>query len=334
MKKVLIFILFLSIFCLSSCSKSKEITKTIYIFDTTVNINLYEGNSDNLNDIVDMLYSLHKLTDQYNSYTGITNIHSINESIKAGTRSFDLDDDLKELLVLPERFDQVNAYMNVEYSKYILLGIGELTNLWKTTINTKVLPDAAKLQEIKEDIENGYYDYDVDCQASKLTLSENTKVQFDLGSIVKGYASSKVRKYLDDNNITKYLIDFGQSTILLGEKNNNKGFNVLVNGTAYIIKDVKNSFLGTASILERNVTINNKVYHHIINPLTCYPTETYDSVVVRFEKGYMDYTDLLSTYLMINPDGASDVLKAYGVQHNVHIYFFKDGGLVKEVGEV
>ena len=342
MKKLLIILLFLASLSLFGCSKNKGFTKTIYVFDTTVTINLYEGKEANLNDIVDILNRLHKLTDAYHPYEGITNIYSINEAIKNGVTSFNIDYDLACLLKYPEeatsKLDLVDDELvldRFEYDKRIMLGAGELTNLWKKAISEKALPEEDVINRIVNDINEGKYKYSCDGYI-KLTVDEGSKVSFDLGSIVKGYAASKVGQYLINNEIKKFMIDLGQSTILLGEKANGKGFNVAVNGTNYVLKNLKNCSIGTASILEQKVEIDGKIYHHIIDPLTGYPTNTYDTVVVTWNYYTNDKSDLLATYLMIDPEAVEEIIHREARRRCVggefcHFYFFKDGKIIKEL---
>ena len=333
MKKVLIFILFLSFFSVFGCSKNKGFTKTIFVFDTTVTINLYEGNEANVDDIVDILNYYHKLTDAYHTYDGLTNVKSINDSIKSGQTEIDIEisNDLASILRVPKDVDAF-FHNNIKTSDVVMLGIGELTNIWKDAIKNKELPNEDTITQIVQDINGGKYNYEVTTSATKsiITVEENSKVQFDLGAIIKGYVATIVHNYLVEKDIKKYMIDLGQSTILVGEKENGKGFNVLVSGTNYILKNVKNCFIGTASILEQKTIINGKTYHHIIDPSTGYPTDTYDTVVVVTPMHNFDKTDLLSTFLMINPNALS-FFDGANLDYDYHIHFFKDGKLVNGV---
>ena len=330
MKKILIFILLLASFSLFGCSKSSHFTKTIYVFDTTVTINLYEGNESNLDDIIDILNYYNKLTDAYHTYDGITNIKSINDSIKRGSTEIELEisNDLASILNIPKDIDAF-FHNALKTNETIMLGIGGLTNIWKDAISKKELPNEDTITQIVQDIIDGKYNYEITTSATRhiLTVSEDSKVEFDLGAITKGYVATIIHNYLVEKDIKKYMIDLGQSTILVGEKENGKGFNVLVNGTNYVLKDVKNSFIGTASILEQKTIINDKTYHHIIDPATGYPTDTYDTVVVATPMLNYDKTDLLSTYLMINPD-AINLFNGANLDYDYHIHFFKDGKLV------
>jgi len=331
MKKVLIFILFLASFSLFGCTKSKGFTKTIFVFDTTVTINLYEGEQSNLDDIVDILNYYHKLTDAYHTYDGLTNVKSINDSIKSGQTEIEISNDLASILRVPKDVDAF-FHNNIKTSDVVMLGIGELTNIWKDAIKNKELPNEDTITQIVQDINDGKYNYEVTTSATKsvIAVEDNSKVQFDLGAITKGYVATIVHNYLVEKDIKKYMIDLGQSTILVGEKENGKGFNVLVSGTNYVLKNVKNSFIGTASILEQKTTINGKTYHHIIDPSAGYPTDTYDTVVVVTPMFNYDKTDLLSTFLMINPNALS-FFDGTNLDYDYHIHFFKDGKLVNGV---
>ena len=330
MKKILIFILFLSLFTLFGCSKNQGFTKTIYVFDTTVTINLYEGNESNLDDIVDILNYYNKLTDAYHTYDGTTNVKSINDNIKSGSTEIELEvsNGLASILNIPKDIDAF-FHNALKIDETIMLGIGGLTNIWKDAISKKELPNENIITQTIQDIKDGKYNYEITTSATRhiITVGEDSKVEFDLGSIAKGYASTIIHNYLVENNIKKYMIDLGQSTILVGEKEKGKGFNVLVNGTNYVLKDVKNSFIGTASIIEQKTIINGKTYHHIIDPKTGYPTETYDTVVVVTPMLNYDKTDLLATFLMINPDAIS-IFEGANLDYSYHIHFFKNGKLV------
>ena len=328
MKKILTFMLFISLFSLFGCSKNKGFTKTIYVFDTTVTINLYEGEESNLDDIIDILNYYHKLTDAYHTYDGITNVKKVNDEIKSGQTDLVISKDLASVLDIPIGIVNIlGSFLQID--KSIMLGIGDLTNLWKEAISKMQLPNEDTINQVVQDIKDGKYNYTVSVNQNYglLKVDENSKVQFDLGAITKGYVSTIIHNYLVENNIKKYMIDLGQSTILVGEKENGKGFNILVNGTNYVLKDVKNSFIGTASILEQKTIINGKTYHHIIDPTTGYPTDTYDTVVVVTPMLNYDKTDLLSTFLMINPDAAS-FFDGANLDNPYHIHFFKDGKLV------
>lgn len=316
MKKILIIIIFTFCFVIFGCTKKQEFSKTIRAFDADISVYLYEGDSSNLEDIINIYNDINKLTTAYQEYSGVLNICSINKQIKNGVLSFDISKELYEMLSMP----------GDDISSYICFSAGKLTNYWKDVISKKSEIDADKINQLKQEIADGKCLYTVTENPYKLTI-QGSECQFDLGSIAKGYATKLVKEYLDANNISKYMIDCGTSCILLGKKYNGSSFNV---GVMYIddfvIKNVKNTSVATASILERKIEINDSIYHHIIDLTTGYPANTYDTICLV--GGDPAILDMLSTYLMIVPNQANEVIEKYNINH---CYMFKDGKLVNEV---
>ena len=135
--------------------------------------------------------------------------------------------------------------------------------------------------------------------SSSLTfLEENTvkkvgSAEIDLGAVAKGYSLDKVKQYLDSKNYTKYLIDAGSSSLLLGEKNGGKSFKLKISNLddAYLM--LKNCFVSTSSYDRQAVEIDGVNYSHIINPKTGSAINENDAVIVISNKGYLG--DILST---------------------------------------
>ena len=158
MKKILTFMLFISLFSLFGCSKNKGFTKTIYVFDTTVTINLYEGEESNLDDIIDILNYYHKLTDAYHTYDGITNVKKVNDEIKSGQTDLVISKDLASVLDIPIGIVNIlGSFLQID--KSIMLGIGDLTNLWKEAISKMQLPNEDTINQVVQDIKDGKYNY-------------------------------------------------------------------------------------------------------------------------------------------------------------------------------
>ena len=314
-KKGLILGLFLLCLTFFGCAKKQGFTNTIFAFDTNINVTLFEGKEENLNDICEIYFRISKLADAYKEYKDLQNICAINKAIKNNELEFIIGIDLYNML-----------NVDLELRNALNPASGALTTLWKETINSKTLPPSSEIEGLVLAIKNNELDYSLTKEDNNYKLNVNTNlVQFDLGAIAKGYATALVKKYLTDNSITKYMIDCGRSTILLGTKDDSTAYNVGVDNTNnFVIRDVKGKCIGSASILERNVVIDGVKYHHIIDLSTGYPTDNYDTVVLIGDNPLM--LDILSTYLMIKPDEAESIINKYNVDS---YYMFKDGELVK-----
>jgi thiamine biosynthesis lipoprotein len=104
-----------------------------------------------------------------------------------------------------------------------------------------------------------------------------------LVGISKGYATAKAKEYLESEGISSYYIDAGHSSIALGSKNGdylNVGLSKpYSNGYICKIKE-KNLVISCSSPQNQYIKIDNNYYHHLLNPFTGYPSNTFDSVFV------------------------------------------------------
>ena len=98
-----------------------------------------------------------------------------------------------------------------------------------------------------------------------------------------------------------YLLNAGNSSILLGEKNNNDGYftvgiNEKILPNSYL--KLKGCFVSTSSIAEQGVKIGDKTYSHIIDPTSGSALNKQEAVIVISSSGYKG--DALSTSLVNN----------------------------------
>ena len=131
------------------------------------------------------------------------------------------------------------------------------------------------------------------------TISIDGEGEIDLGAIGKGYALKKVREYLLRQRIRTYLINAGNSSIIVGEKKGSNDYRIGVREVDNLVLSKKHKAIGTSSLLEQNVTINGELYHHIVNPFTGKNDHYYDTVVVVGDDPL--YMDLYSTVLFMMP---------------------------------
>src|SRR5690554_2625872 len=118
-------------------------------------------------------------------------------------------------------------------------------------------------------------------------------MKIDLGSIVKGYATDKIKEYLLSKNIENAIIDVGGNIMTMGYNYYNDAPWTVRIKTPYITYDVTdpyydpnynlNYYVGTlyytditavtSGVYERYIVNEGKEYHHIINPSTGYPID-------------------------------------------------------------
>ncbi len=307
MKRISLLIIICFCLLLSGCSlkQEKEYKLNLYYMDTYIYVDFFCNNKEQaeaMKTSIDSIYeSYHKLSDRYNEYDDIINIYSIHNNDRKDDYLV-LDPKLYDLLEYSLEFQKMtNNRFNIE--------IGGIIDVWK------------KYRELGEGIPNVKELKTAD-KRNKLVLLGDNKIKnnhpnLDLGAISKGYATEKVGKYLEEQGITKYLINAG-GNVKVGLPNNKDYYRVGIqspnkDGSLVTIVKGKNISVVTSGSYERNYTYQGKTYSHIIDPSTLYPAEFMKSVTVITEDSAIG--DLLSTTLfLMNVDDGLEFIKNYNAE--------------------
>lgn len=319
-KLLIIIVISFILLVLVSCKKLQEKSGSVYAFSTFINITIASSGDVQkyYNDVVAIYEEYNKLCDNFKEYDGINNIYTINHS----DDYVEIDSKLKDLLVLAlGAKNDTLGYFNPL--------IGNISSLYKKLLDTEDVNDIPSDEVLQIEIEKMN-------NSNILFVDNKCKIEgdatIDLGAIAKGYATQKVKEYLVSNNIKHYLIDAGSSSIILGEKQDSKYYRVGIKNVDNLVIQTKNKSVGTSSIFEQCVEINDNVYHHIINPKTGYPTNSFDIVVVIGDD--VGLLDVLSTAFMAMPllDIESLVKKYNDEGIKLDSYIYKNNELIYKSG--
>lgn len=273
-------LILLTIVPLSSCG-GNVLNRNIYAFDTMNSIHLYEGEEKDLDELEKIIVNYDKLCDNYNS-RDVNNVYTINNTHE----DVSISEDLYKLLQLSDTLTNEIEYFNIY--------CGKLAKIWKEALKTSQIPAESVISEQLEIIKN-----------TKLLFKENNIVQrvgdgeIDLGAISKGYVTCRLFDYFNSCSLKNYLVSLGDSSILLGDNGiyNHDLFDIGISTTGLSL-NLDNCFISTSGIEHQSVTIGDKTYSHIINPITGNAVPLYDLVLVIAKKGYMG--DVLSTVFMLS----------------------------------
>ena len=275
-----IFMSLLFTFCLVSCNNNNSYSmKTIYPFSTYLTMNFYNEPSADMDEITNIITEYDKLCDPYNAYDGINNLYSINNSsdfIKVDAKLYDL------LKFSDEMSTKTNGYFTPL--------IGNLSLTWKKAIESKTLPDEEVIKKELLEIESSSIEF-----KDGYLVKINGEANLDLGGITKGYVLGVLKEYLIEKNITKYLINAGNSSIILGNKNGGD-FKIGINNLEASFK-AKETAIGTSSVDEQFFIVNDITYSHIINPFTGSAISKHETVIVLNEDATL--MDVYSTVFMM-----------------------------------
>ncbi len=303
MKRFLVFIALLFLF--SSCSADVEGEKqkfTAYYFDyfdTATTIVGYAESKEKFDavctDVCEQLYEYHRLYNIYNSYDGITNLHTVNRAsgaIEVDERIIDM------LLFAKETYYATDSKTNVAMGRVLSLWHDERTHGEKHPESAK-LPDMDKLKEasLHTDIEKLV----IDEENNTVTLLDG--IQLDVGAVAKGYAVEMVAKALEKEGISGYLLNVGGNVRAVGPRPDGTKWSVGIENPdktgeddAFLaIVGADNEAIVTSGSYQRYYYVDGKAYHHIIDPDTLMPGENFRSVTVLAQGS--DIGDALSTAL-------------------------------------
>ena len=261
---------------LVSCSVNKEIRRTSFYFDTYTESRLYEGKESNLDDIEKIFTKIDKLTDNYNA-RDLNNVYKVNNT----NDNVEIEPELYEVLKLSFS----NDLSSLNYFNPLC---GSLSKKWKESLKNKQVLDQSTIDAELLKMQNTHLEF-----VNETTVKRFGDAEIDLGAVAKGFALDKIKEYLDQQDFTKYLIDAGSSSLLLGEKKNNKNFKIKIENLDNDYIHAKNCFISTSSSSRQKVEIDGKIYSHIINPITGSAINLHDAVIIVSDKGYLG--DILST---------------------------------------
>ena len=282
--------------------QSNEIT--IDAFDTTGTITIY--GVTNSKDADDYFYSMETLIMAYNDCFSKTDpaseIYEINhrttDSVLVHAETATLFGLAKDL------YDWSNGKFDIS--------AGTLIDLWDVK-NRKTLPTESEIKEAMEHTHN--FDYKIekvdnpsDGKTHKITFHGDKLTKYDLGGLIKGYCSDELKRMLSTNDaISACIINLGGNVLVTGNLSGriDGAFNIgiykpFTKGEIVDKIAVKNKHVITSGNYQRYFKIDgdDRVYHHIIDPTTGYPTNNgLDSVTIISDNGLLG--DYLSTACML-----------------------------------
>ena len=318
MKRAICGILILSL-VLCGCSgeavaqpEKKQYTATfLTLFDTVTSI---VGRSDSeeafrqaAQAIHDELLEYHRLFDIYNDYAGLNNLKTVNDN--AGIAPVTVDERIIDLLLdCREYYELTDGRVNVL--------LGSVLYLWHVARNDSIndplnayLPDGAALLEA-----SGHTDISclvIDEEASTVYITDPA-ARLDVGAVAKGWSVQRVC----ESAPTGLLVSVGGNVCATGPKDDK--------GTPWVVAvqdpDGGDSYLHTLNVAEgsvvtsgdyqRNFAVDGKLYHHIIDPDTRYPSAYWRSVTILC--GDSGLADALSTALFLLPQEEGQALRRSG----------------------
>lgn len=347
MKKIIAIMLTLvtvavQLLCFSSCDneplKTKYNANYFNYFDTVTVITGYTETKEEFDEICveieRLLKEYHQLFTIYNRYDGLNNLVTIND-VKDGQHNVvKVDKKLIDMLLFAkDMYNKTNGNVNI--------AMGSVLKIWHNYRNNGIdepwnaqLPKMEKLQEAAKhtDINNLIID-----EENSTVFISDPEMLLDVGAIAKGYAVERVAEYLEENDITSFIINVGGNVRTVGLNGENEPFKVGIENPdtedeekRYIeyIK-IENKTVVTSGCYQRFYTVNGINYHHIIDPETLMPGENFMSVSIIGDDSGLGDALSTSLFLMDIDEGKKLVKSIEGVEA---MWVLPDGEIVYSDG--
>ena len=319
MKKLICLILsaVLAVGLLCSCDRNVyPLSSTQIMMDTVVTVTIYDGDDDVLTGAMQLCKKYENLLSK--TLQG-SDVYKINH---ANGQPVTVDDDTAELLRIALEIAQKS---DGAFDPTVLT----LVELWDVN-NATTAPNDADIQAALTSV--GYQSILLD--GNVVTAKNGAKL--DLGGIAKGFIADKVTAYLKENGIKSAIVNLGGNTVLVGQKNGGD-FSVGVQKpfgkqdelcTTVMLHDKTAVTSGT---YQRYFEQNGRIYHHIINPKTGYPTDNGLNAVTVVTNSSAVADGLSTACLILGIEKGKALAKQYGAEL---IFVDKDGKLTVTDGLV
>lgn len=262
---ILLLLSFIIILTFCGCANTKEpISISTTYFNTFITITIYDSDDTSLLDqCVDYLEYYDKL---FSLTRKDSELYQLNSSYLPN-EPISVSEELGFLLQKGMEYTQ-----NSEGAFSICLS--PLTTLWNFTASSPVLPTKEQLEAALENISYKDFSYQ-----SSTAVFKREGMGIDLGSISKGYIADKLKEFLLSRGVESALINLGGNILCIGNKPDGSNFTIGIkepfsDGSQLLgTLSIKDKSVVSSGIYERCFTLNDKLYHHLLDTKTGYPIE-------------------------------------------------------------
>lgn len=279
----------------NATQKTRYSKQYLDYFDTVSLVVGYEENEEDFNKVCDFVEAeldrYNKLYDIYHKYEGITNIYNIN---REGTEApLAVDSDLIAMLKFAkEMYTFTEGMTNI--------AMGSVLSIWHDyreegiydPANAKIPP----MEDLRAAAEHCNIDDIVIDEENGTVFLADPKMSIDVGAVAKGYAVERIAQELIEMGICNYTLNIGGNIRTIGAKADGRGWVAGIQNPDIFSEDkfllkvaIADTALVTSGTYQRYYYVGDVKYHHIIDPETLMPKNTFDSVsIITPDSGVAD----------------------------------------------
>jgi len=200
------------------------------------------------------------------------------------------------------------------------VAIGPLVKLWGVATDHPKVPAQKEIDALLPFVER----HDIQIEGTKVFLKRSGMI-VDVGGIAKGFAADQAVAYLKTKGVTSAIVDIGGNVYVVGGKPDGKGGTKpwkigiqdpnLERGSVLGTVSATDISLVTSGTYERKFTDpkTGKVYHHILDPKTGWPSDNGLVSVTVVNKASID-CDGYAKVIVLGLKRGWEVLRAHGLE--------------------
>ena len=217
------------------------------------------------------------------------------------TSKINLNAGIKPIKVDKELFDLISRSLKVSQLSQGAFDISyaSLDKVWY--FNKKMLKIPSE-EEIKKSVSNVGFGNIILNQKNQTVFLKRKGMKIGFGAIGKGYAADMAQLILIKNNVKSGIINASGDLTAWGGKPSGEDWmvaivNPLNKDKIFSWLPIKNKAVVTSGNYEKFINFNGKLYSHIIDPRTGYPSEGILSVTIFAEQA--ELADALATSVFV-----------------------------------
>lgn len=303
-----IFLMFLFVGCGKSNTNegtqdTEYITKSDFLLNTDVTINLYDKQDETiLDECFDLISKYEKI---YSRTLETSELYALNNKTAAHSgNTYQISDEMSDLL------DKGLYYSKLSAGSFDI-SVEPLTSLWNFTTSTPSAPADADIQAALPFVNYKF----IHLNKNEITFDKD-ETGIDLGAIAKGYIADKVKDFLRSKGVNSAMINLGGNVLCVGEKPDGSPFHVGIQkpfadrNEIIGVMNINGLSVVSSGIYERSFTVDGKFYHHILDPKTGYPYDNNLVSVTIISKQSVDGDGLSTTCFALGLEKGLALIKS------------------------
>ena len=323
MKKIIPFLLIITIILITSCAPKKPWNEQQIVLGTTVSITIHDNGSykDYKGKVSEIFAEMMELHNIWANAGESSDLALLAEN--AGGKSQPINEYTFDLLAKGLRMEKLT-------DDAFNLKMGPVTELWGFCSDNPHLPDSSAISAALTLVDGGMY------FAGKNCLLGLPGMKLDVGGIGKGFAVDMAVEELKSCGVKSGIVDAGGDLRTFGTPKHGGKWKIGIRhprqaGKFYGTLSLTECAVATSGDYQQFFEVEGKRYHHIIDPATGYPAaaECVSATVVT--KNCLEADAAATALMVMTPDKAMMWLGEHPEYMGIIIYFDQDGNLIHKI---